>query len=104
YNDPSPIQMYTLFPTRRSSDLLVMHGAFKGQPNRDRREMIKDANNILASGSYDPKKRCIYLTDKLMIELDRYKDRELEKSVRRRSEEHTSELQSRFDLVWRLLL
>src|SRR5438034_7464177 len=42
--------------------------------------------------------------DGLVPECDRFAEREFERTLRRRSEEHTSELQSHSDLVCRLLL
>src|SRR5437868_12085700 len=77
------------FPTRRSSDLnhLGQDRLSGGSPRREKREQQQGQKD--AAAHYRP--NC----------------RRLEKwcvAFKRRSEEHTSELQSRFDLVCRLLL
>src|SRR5699024_11615718 len=75
------------FPTRRSSDLILCHMFFLFRPYFfhskicDRREWIYPPCNRRALGS-----------------------KGFRESGNIRSEEHTSELQSRFDLVCRLLL
>src|SRR5207249_5610281 len=92
--DPRPLHS---FPTRRSSDLsrdarqrfvtghdasAFAHGDVMSGIERDGREMAKGAGQSAAIAG----------TQRVAIVLDD------------RSEEHTSELQSRFDLVCRLLL
>src|SRR5699024_12840049 len=66
------------FPTRRSSDLAA-------EPQRDGRMVAITANDL---GGVAQKQRVIHRLHVVVL----------------RSEEHTSELQSRFDLVCRLLL
>src|SRR5437868_14407117 len=69
------------FPTRRSSDLLQRRGALAGTEQRRQPSGILVASEIAKAGRQIGRRRQQY-----------------------RSEEHTSELQSRFDLVCRLLL
>src|SRR2546428_9426021 len=81
----------TLFPTRRSSDLLrpveIPRVERRGQPVLD---AVVDRNGFLEVFDFDhPQHRPEYL---------------LLSDQQQRSEEHTSELQSRSDLVCRLLL
>src|SRR5207249_5776771 len=73
------------FPTRRSSDLsssLIVREPLPEDDPRQRQPDISKARRILGWEPEVP----------------------LEEGLNRRSEEHTSELQSRFDLVCRLLL
>src|SRR5699024_11579165 len=88
----SPLPLHC-FPTRRSSDLIVGAGA-TGESGMDAGNMIKP---MLARGEL----RMVGATT-----LDEYREHiETDAALeRRRSEEHTSELQSRFDLVCRLRL
>src|SRR5207247_3130179 len=81
------------FPTRRSSDLVVL-GACPGGGDWRRRFRGRTGHRRRGSGS-DPGKRLL-----LGDQPGRLRGHSLE----RRSEEHTSELQSRVDLVCRLLL
>src|SRR5437868_11266464 len=76
------------FPTRRSSDLLEnlsRHGGIRVQSHRGEGGRLDSFR--LASAEHDLESIARAVIDS-----------------RRRSEEHTSELQSRFDLVCRLLL
>src|SRR5699024_12800113 len=87
-----PQQLSTLFPTRRSSDLMNYH-FFTGKNHIESEELQK------------LKKSPIYqrlIADNPHYEL--YLQTLYDMSNHDRSEEHTSELQSRFDLVCRLLL
>src|SRR5699024_12332068 len=90
------------FPTRRSSDLdrrisikkemLQPYNTFESQV-KDIVSIVKQADNVVRSQVKEIEER------------DREaKRQELEALFNKRSEEHTSELQSRFDLVCRLLL
>src|SRR5690349_4072606 len=91
------------FPTRRSSDLDL-------QPARDSRQAV--GSPAVAKGHGDrnharpaPRRDAIELSNKLSEEIVRMKflDERSHQCPRPRSEEHTSELQSRRDLVCRLL-
>src|SRR5207249_10607566 len=91
------------FPTRRSSDLrgegapLVNHqlrGPGRGREQDSRRKTRQSKHHVFAS--FLPLR-----TQRRAAVLSRITKSPL---VRLRSEEHTSELQSRFDLVCRLLL
>src|SRR5207249_12280504 len=92
------------FPTRRSSDLQVL-----GEQQFLLRELLRDR---LVEGR-GPTRRDIFLSEAILErEIQRFhahalgntRDRPDHAHVRRqRSEEHTSELESRFDLVCRLL-
>src|SRR3712207_9307107 len=77
FNDTATTEIYTSFPTRRSSDLLWEPGALSSSdlPPRLPRLLLLDGADELLAYESDP-----------------------------RSEEHTSELQSRQYLVCRLLL
>src|SRR5207247_9304625 len=68
------------FPTRRSSDLVLL----------DRRVLLRDYGGELLASLPDARVRRVPMTEVA--------------TTRARSEEHTSELQSRVDLVCRLLL
>src|SRR5699024_12354317 len=85
------------FPTRRSSDLAVFYGRCAYGESDDLYEklyeFIKENNLRICSDAYEE-----YPLNELST-----KD-ENQYCVKIRSEEHTSELQSRFDLVCRLLL
>src|SRR5437868_8815909 len=91
------------FPTRRSSDLV---GACVGMRGSRVKNIVRELNNEkvdIIRWSSDPKdyvlealkpakvKNLVFDTEKKSVQISR-------------SEEHTSELQSRFDLVCRLLL
>src|SRR2546429_5849084 len=82
FNDTATTEIYTLFPTRRSSDLASM-GSPSGTNGPTRRGSW--GRSTAGSGAPGPPP-----TDA--------------PSTRSRSEEHTSELQSRLHLVCRLLL
>src|SRR5699024_12881431 len=91
------------FPTRRSSDLgddCMVSAAQK----------VKEVVSIpvVACGNITPEngERILARGDADLIAIGRglIADPELVNKLRERSEEHTSELQSRFDLVCRLLL
>src|SRR5207249_11238766 len=92
------------FPTRRSSDLIKKGVWFEMLPAKlsiaDRFKMARDAGFEVVQAPTEP---------------DEHKAEEIKKAaeaaniridsvMNMRSEEHTSELQSRFDLVCRLLL
>src|SRR5207249_10215295 len=79
YCDRDPRDLHS-FPTRRSSDLVVSSSASGRNSNVSRRSRCTECFSIRSRASVQRLRR---LT---------------------RSEEHTSELQSRFDLVCRLLL
>src|SRR5207249_11353518 len=88
------------FPTRRSSDLVICE--MMGVPDEDRRGLYELSNRLI--GFEDPEFQGS-LDDGIQasIEMFLYASK-LSERAKRRSEEHTSELQSRFDLVCRLLL
>src|SRR5206468_12891443 len=99
---PTPPPRLPLFPTRRSSDLplRLLSRARDRHPGHpvlhaagDEAEQLFDLARVSA---YDRDGRCDRADD------DR--PRRLQLELLRRSEEHTSELQSRSDLVCRLLL
>src|SRR5699024_11381838 len=100
------------FPTRRSSDLSWFSGytteyslaVWTGYPSLKNKD--GDVQYIRYDGSQDIAKQ---LFQRLMSEISDPDTPDFEKpdsvvSKGSRSEEHTSELQSRFDLVCRLLL
>src|SRR5699024_12831641 len=80
-----PLRHFSSFPTRRSSDLRsVLFMAISGLPPMDR--MSSMVSSLRSTSS-----------------LNLFRNRR-ESTTQLRSEEHTSELQSRFDLVCLLLL
>src|SRR5699024_12342949 len=84
------------FPTRRSSDLVYsVEGAAPTEPRADFSYMDSEAQNLYVGGR-----------DGTIVVYGRNADSGALERVQTvtRSEEHTSELQSRFDLVCRLLL
>src|SRR5439155_26333838 len=85
FHDPPPTDIYTSFPTRRSSDLIVQFGrSFPYNTHRAARAL--GCMFTLARQNSRIKRLYIYQFNGA------------------RSEEHTSELQSRGHLVCRLLL
>src|SRR5699024_11297380 len=88
------------FPTRRSSDLIELKAEEAGVTPKEFVDKVSgEIKNIwdLMNTSYD---KFIRTTDE-----DHEKQvKKIFKKMYARSEEHTSELQSRFDLVCRLLL
>src|SRR5207249_7014600 len=93
----SPLSLPS-FPTRRSSDL---HDNVVGLVQRPPSLVVRVVQV----------ERCVFVDDarggqSLVLPPDRMQDDPVREEVmeQRRSEEHTSELQSRFDLVCRLLL
>src|SRR5699024_12834674 len=83
-------------PTRRSSDLLI--DAVKGMPD-DIEMCIGAGRAFMFCGNQAEFYRDIENVNRHQIKVA---ERKMKKAYR--SEEHTSELQSRFDLVCRLLL
>src|SRR5207249_12085883 len=98
FNDPPPPEIYTLslhdaLPIshqRGGGQKLLIHG-IRNHPARRR-----------PPGAPSP--RCARASPTRGARRSGDRDRSGRRSVRWRSEEHTSELQSRFDLVCRLLL
>src|SRR5690606_41564395 len=91
------------FPTRRSSDLDVYRRLLE-KLEEARRALGGQVFDVLGKLQFEGKP-----LRELLIEAIRYGERpevraRLEKAVESRSEEHTSELQSRENLVCRLLL
>src|SRR5207237_10343971 len=89
------------FPTRRSSDLMreLAAGNFEVQlPGLDRRDEVGQ----MAHGVQEFKVQAVAKAERETAEREE-KNRE-QQAARRRSEEHTSELQSHLNLVCRLLL
>src|SRR5206468_10360336 len=80
------------FPTRRSSDLAIRDGREHPPHDLPGARLGHVRHDVHVLGSCD-------LADHLFVRLDHAVDH-----VLARSEEHTSELQSRSDLVCRLLL
>src|SRR5690606_39625116 len=82
------------FPTRRSSDLAIIETLYKRQYiKKDKKKIIPTQVGIdLIGVIQNPTLTSVELTG------------QWEKKLRQRSEEHTSELQSRENLVCRLLL
>src|SRR5699024_12234223 len=96
---PAPIYIYPLFPTRRSSDLDLGNLTF----NTTVFNGVEQINMIPGEATAQINVRTIpefnnSLVEKKLTELVKAEN------AQGRSEEHTSELQSRFDLVCRLLL
>src|SRR5699024_12572242 len=89
HSSPSLRDLHS-FPTRRSSDL--------------RHAEMCNLSSYLAKQAQSPES--VTNHDEVLSAVNRMIDaeREMRNAVERRSEEHTSELQSRFDLVCRLLL
>src|SRR3712207_9134555 len=86
FNDTATTEIYTSFPTRRSSDLMYVEQTL--------------AHRL--PETLDP--RCLVLVDDVALELVYVLVNHSEDLPASRSEEHTSELQSRQYLVCRLLL
>src|SRR5699024_11858998 len=90
------------FPTRRSSDLDVLRCEALSEKLRAEAGRIDGEEKKCRENCYkymEKVEQCTTLT-----ELSRIRAKAPAMSVSHRSEEHTSELQSRFDLVCRLLL
>src|SRR5699024_12637325 len=92
------------FPTRRSSDLeVVAHMLHQTMPEND--VLLHVLASKIEIPEFEPE-RLVNLD--LFVDIERWRFRFVEDrqlvSLNLRSEEHTSELQSRFDLVCRLLL
>src|SRR5699024_12636240 len=87
------------FPTRRSSDLFLLQLYFLNKRFESIKKAFVHKNNILDRSIYEDWYFC-----KKNMELGRISELEMSIYESLRSEEHTSELQSRFDLVCRLLL
>src|SRR5699024_11822246 len=81
------------FPTRRSSDL---------QSSLRKLNPSSFSFNLISSSDLRPKLRTFIMSSSLFVESSWTVL--IPARFRQRSEEHTSELQSRFDLVCRLLL
>src|SRR5204862_7247743 len=84
------------FPTRRSSDLLVNLGAAIDVVRLRREQLLQDVRCAISF-----ERPNFHFAEALAAELRLAAERQ---GAVRRSEEHTSELQSRRDLVCRLLL
>src|SRR5699024_11925469 len=89
---PAATRALHSFPTRRSSDLEAAHAH---QPVQRTRRLV-----AMARAEFRKPERQIAITFQPVIEDLHMAGADLQS----RSEEHTSELQSRFDLVCRLLL
>src|SRR5699024_12376026 len=90
-------------PTRRSSDLKVRETARKAR--EEARNGKKKRKDTLLSGKLTPaQSRNARKNELYLVEGDSCSVPESAFRTGERSEEHTSELQSRFDLVCRLLL
>src|SRR5699024_11416129 len=85
------------FPTRRSSDLLRVHGLKKRRCKQFVSLDVLSTSDALSLSS-------LLRSLQQLLQFYPYKERTLSHLIPHRSEEHTSELQSRFDLVCRLLL
>src|SRR5699024_12433347 len=91
------------FPTRRSSDLkrnrsrYIENARRWANDNKEKRREI--ARNHANRYRNSPENRPVIIARKLLSRILNHTGKK-----KRRSEEHTSELQSRFDLVCRLLL
>src|SRR5699024_11534096 len=95
------ISLYTYF----NIDLLLVEGFKKANypkivllKNKNEIHLLKELTNIIAVGVRD--EQLIGQLDYFTFSLSQA-DKEIEKLTQIRSEEHTSELQSRFDLVCR---
>src|SRR5699024_12367593 len=88
------------FPTRRSSDLEACAGRTRRQLHLRKVDRAEGRADV---GIVDQLARDL-ATDPVLRLLRGAADMRGQDHVRQRSEEHTSELQSRFDLVCRLLL
>src|SRR5699024_11811543 len=88
------------FPTRRSSDLdcLKEWCDREDRDHQDRRRQKQPPGEILAEMLARSRQRGV------RVPWSPWGERMCAHDVRSRSEEHTSELQSRFDIVCRLLL
>src|SRR5699024_12832661 len=97
---PAPHRSCLSLPTRRSSDLRValQVGAaiVKLHEPDDRRDNVPAPYDTLDEDAADRTARVVHSAGRTMVLFSG--------GVKNRSEEHTSELQSRFDLVCRLLL
>src|SRR5699024_11608855 len=102
----------TIFPTRRSSDLLKNLGLKQISTRTAGYDVInvdlahKNGLKVTNVPAYSPRsvaELALAHTMRLIRNLELFDERAEEQDFRR-SEEHTSELQSRFDLVCRLLL
>src|SRR5207249_11967567 len=92
-----PLRDLHSFPTRRSSDLLDLRLLAELYP---RHEPAVEVNYQVKLGDVHDLDDLLQFVDGLAALLElAHND-----AIERRSEEHTSELQSRFDLVCRLLL
>src|SRR5207249_9730436 len=95
YSDPHPRDLHS-FPTRRSSDLTAL--CF-------RHELDPQAQFVMGRwSSVDHHESALNAAGLIFISSNQETVREGFRLSYHRSEEHTSELQSRFDLVCRLLL
>src|SRR5206468_5658766 len=92
------------FPTRRSSDLLAVALMFQDSETKkaEARELIEQNLKTSSASIDDQIVKGVLLSNKKETLKEGIKL--LEKAFNTRSEEHTSELQSRSDLVCRLLL
>src|SRR5699024_12579629 len=90
---PAPLRARHAFPTRRSSDLLPKGAAGTPLPFRRR-----------SPGCPKRTDAATCFSELAKIEIPQVGASKPAKGTEARSEEHTSELQSRFDLVCRLLL
>src|SRR5207247_11088148 len=101
YSGPTAIRFLASFPTRRSSDLLqrIQHRR-AGQGNRLR---VLAAVLRVDPRQFVVQRRPVRVGDLRQVRLDA-RPATAAQGLPPRSEEHTSELQSRVDLVCRLLL
>src|SRR5207249_10248608 len=97
FSSPRPPRDLHSFPTRRSSDLVQLEPSGQNLGIVEVDSLARSADHKWAVFSAD--RFYLYSSD-----TDSLTGIPLRLSVSERSEEHTSELQSRFDLVCRLLL
>src|SRR5207249_7052240 len=92
------------FPTRRSSDLSALYMSSYELKDRVGQTEIETANGIVDADIFEVNSLSLYSIVHRPFQIQVYNlvDRHIKSEYR--SEEHTSELQSRFDLVCRLLL
>src|SRR5699024_12655402 len=97
-----PLTPTTLFPTRRSSDLLELDVELRLLFLCGSGSCSGSSSDCDGSSSADAE--LLFQSLHELVELDDRHTLDLFDELSDRSEEHTSELQSRFDLVCRLLL
>src|SRR5207249_11717042 len=91
------------FPTRRSSDLGHPTDRIRQTPGRRLQELLKEPL-LVSEFAFLPFQLFTQRADEFVLFIERRTVSGQSGNSSTRSEEHTSELQSRFDLVCRLLL